>query len=720
MTIITAADAQRALEAAVGGPLALAELDDAVVSYLVSALVDGDAVEDDVVEVIEPFLPEITSSIAAEDSRNIARALRRELHGAPVDDDARQKPVRLAKATRLGAGIGFDRPTRRKGTKAKAGGNANQALDRTAEAENAKEMTAMRRARRVGKQPKVYASQATVSSVKHTYVAGSTDVYMEGVDLAFGGISLLDNASLKVPYGRKLGVIGSNGAGKTTLMRAMARRELPIPEALDIVYVEQELSGTDRTPLQCVLDSDTVRQALILEERELAEQMTEGDADPDVALTNRLTEVYKLLSDMESDSAEARAASILDGLGFSTHQMTKMLTTEFSGGWRMRISIASALFLAPKLLLLDEPTNHLDMSSVLWLANHLTTWPHTIILVSHDRDFLNTVCTDIVLVKDKTLHAYSGNYDDYERVRIERQKELERAAESFEMKRAHVQKFVDKFRYNAKRAQMAQSRIKLLARMEEDRVEVPDEGEEFAFTFPEPGALTGSHGAVQICNVDFKYPGSSLFLFRNLEFNVNMQSRICLLGPNGTGKSTIMKLLIGENLPTNGEVRRSQKLRIGYFSQHHVDQLVLWRTPLEHMKVTFPDAIMPDLRGHLSKLGVKQEQALRPINTLSGGQKSRVALAVITYSKPHMLMLDEVTNHLDIESVDAIIAAINEFQGGVMLITHDARAIEACCQEIWICENESVTKFNGDFKCYKDMMMKQLAVKVQTQRMVAR
>jgi ATP-binding cassette, subfamily F, member 3 len=554
MAVVTMSDARLALERVVGGPNPLSELDDAVVSYLLSALTDAGAAEDDVVEVVQPFLPEMTTSIEAKDSADVARALRRELHGAPIDDDARQKPVRLAKATRLGAGIGFDRPTRRKGTKARAGGNANQSLDRTAEAESAKELTAMRKARRVGKQPKVYASQATVSAVKHTYVAGSTDVYMEGVDLAFGGITLLENASLKVPYGRKLGVIGSNGTGKTTLMRAMARRELPIPEALDIVYVEQELSGTDRTPLQCVLESDTVRQSLVEEERELSELMTEGEGEPDAAVASRLAEVYKLLAEMEADSAEARAASILDGLGFSTHQMTDMLSSEFSGGWRMRISIASALFLAPKLLLLDEPTNHLDMSSVLWLANHLTTWPHTIILVSHDRDFLNTVCTDIVFVKDKTLHSYSGNYDDFERVRIERQKELERAAESFEMKRAHVQKFVDKFRYNAKRAQMAQSRIKLLARMEEDRVEVPDEGEEFAFTFPEPGALTGSHGAVQICDVDFKYPGTSHYLFRNLEFNVNMQSRICLLGPNGgkltSNKYRISILQISEELLT--------------------------------------------------------------------------------------------------------------------------------------------------------------------------
>lgn len=494
-------------------------------------------------------------------------------------------------------------------------------------------------------------------------------------------------------------------------MNAIARRELPIPDALDIVFVQQEQVGTDRTPLQCVLESDTVRQALLDEAHELNITMTEADGEANVV--ERLEEVYKQLNEIESDKAESRAAAILDGLGFSKHQMCNMSTSEFSGGWRMRIAIASALFVAPKFLLLDEPTNHLDMSSVLWLANHLTTWPHTILLTSHDRDFLNTVCTDIMYLRDKKLHPYSGNYADFERVRNERQKELERAAESFEMKRAHIQKFVDKFRFNAKRAQMAQSRIKMLQRMEEDRVVMPGEEEEFAFSFPEPGALTGSHAAVQICDVSFKYPGTDTYLFRNLEFNVNMQSRICLLGPNGAGKSTIMKLAIGENIANEGEVRKSQKLRIGYFAQHHVETLVLWRTPLEHMKVSFPEATMPDLRGHLAKLGVRNEQALRPINTLSGGQKSRVALAVITYSKPHILMLDEVSNHLDIESIDAIIAALNEFSGGVLLITHDARLISAVCDDIWICEDGKVQKFPGEFREYKDMMMRNMQAKAQ-------
>lgn len=523
--------ARDTLADAIGGVDILDQLDEPVMAYLIESLRDPVALEDDIVDVLEPFLPEIAPNIARDNARDIARDLRRSLYGAPEEAAGTEEPVRLAKATRLGAGIGIDGGRRR--GKRVGSGNANAALDRAAEAEASKEAAEKRRARRAGQEPKTYASQATVASIKKTYVPGSTDIHIEGVDLSFGGLTLLEGASLHVPYGRRVGLVGRNGVGKTTMMRALARRELPVPDEMDIVYVEQELIGSEKTPIQCVLESDTVRQELVAEERELSEQMLEVEDDPDPALAARLAEVYTKLGEIDADKAESRAASILDGLGFSPHQMSNMTTSEFSGGWRMRIAIASALFVAPKLLLLDEPTNHLDMSSVLWLANHLTTWPHTVILVSHDRDFLNTVCTDIVYAKDKKLNPYSGNYDDFECARNERQKELERAAESFEMKRAHVQKFVDKFRYNAKRAQMAQSRIKMLARMEEDRVIMPGEEEEFAFSFPDPGALTGSHASVQICDATFKYPGGSTVLFEDLDFFVNMQSRICLLGPNG-------------------------------------------------------------------------------------------------------------------------------------------------------------------------------------------
>lgn len=709
-TAITEGDARRALESAVGLENPLSDLDDAVISYLLNALSDTAAAEDDVVEIVSIFLPEISSAISEKDAPTVAREIRRQLHGAPTEDASREQLVRLSKATRLGAGVGIDSGKRKAaGTGAKTG-NANLVLDRSAEAERGKEIAAARKARRVGAQVKTYQSEATVGSVKAKYTSGTLDIHIEGLDLAFGGMALLEGATLNIPSGRRIGVIGRNGCGKTTLMRAIARRELPLPEDMDIVYVEQEIAGCEKTPLQVVLESDTVRQSLLEEEEEITARLTEAEessTDPDVKLTERLSEVYNKLSEMDADKAKARAASILDGLGFSEHAMSNKMVNEFSGGWRMRISLASALFLEPKLLLLDEPSNHLDAMTVIWLGDYLSRWPHTIACVSHDRAFLNEICTDVIYVKDHKLHHYSGNYDDFEKARREKLKEMERTAESQEMKRAHIQKFVDKFRYNAKRASMAQSRLKVLQKMDDERIVLPTEEEEFSFEFPEPGALTGSHASVQVCDVTFGYPGQEP-LFRHLDFNVNMDSRAVLLGPNGAGKSTLLKLLLGENIPLDGIVKKSAKLRMGYFSQHHVETLVLWRTPLEHMKVTFPDADMPELRSHLAKLGVKNEQALRPINTLSGGQKSRVALAVITYQKPHLLVLDEPTNHLDIETLDSLIMALNAFNGGLLVVTHDARLVTSVCESIWVCEGGTVTEFRGEYKDYRKQMVERL------------
>eukprot|EP00178_Gracilaria_changii_P023980 TRINITY_DN723_c0_g2_i1.p1 TRINITY_DN723_c0_g2~~TRINITY_DN723_c0_g2_i1.p1 ORF type:complete len:722 (+),score=102.50 TRINITY_DN723_c0_g2_i1:67-2232(+) len=707
---VTLENARDALASAVGLENPLTDLDPAVIQYLTSALADSAAAEDEVVEVVSIFLPQLNPDISISESAQVAREIRRQLHGAPTEDQTREKLVRLSKATRLGASVGID-TGKRKGVRAKQNaGNANQTLDRSAEAERAKEAAAARRARRVGAQVKTYQSEATVSSVKAKYTPGSTDVHIEGLDLSFGGMTLLEGAELHIPYGRRVGIIGRNGCGKTTLMRAIARRELPIPEDMDIVYVEQEIAGSEKTPLEVVLESDVERQELLVEEEELNEKLTEAEAagkEPDPSVAARLAEVYEKLGQMDADKAKARAAAILDGLGFSDHAMTNQSVNEFSGGWRMRISLASALFLEPRLLLLDEPSNHLDAMTVIWLGDYLSRWPHTIACVSHDRAFLNEICTDIIHVKDHKLHPYSGNYDDFEKARRERLKELERTAESQEMKRAHIQKFVDKFRYNAKRASMAQSRLKMLQRMDEERVILPSEEEEFSFTFPDPGALTGSHASVQICDVTFGYPEREV-LFRNLDFSINMDSRTVLLGPNGAGKSTLLKLLLGENIPIEGEVKKSPKLRLGYFSQHHMDTLVLWRTPLEHMKVTFPDAIMPELRSHLAKLGVRNEQVLRPINTLSGGQKSRVALAVITFQKPHILILDEPTNHLDIETLDSLIMALNSFNGGLLVVTHDARLVASVCETICVCEDGKVTEFRGEYHEYRKQMVQRL------------
>mmetsp|Transcript_6433 Transcript_6433/g.19484 ORF Transcript_6433/g.19484 Transcript_6433/m.19484 type:complete len:730 (+) Transcript_6433:33-2222(+) len=689
-------------------------VDKEVVDYVVDVLADKSTSNGDIVELLAPFFAEMDPSKTIESAEELARRLRVTLVGEDVNEEALySNPKRLSAPTRLGTGISFVQRKTKSRIDDKSGGNANTTLDRSKEAAKRKDAAMIRKAQRTGGQLKhpLYENSPSVASTKVKIPVGTKDVRIEGIDLAFGGISLLESATLQLSYGRKYGVVGRNGVGKSTLMKALARRELPISDSLDLLYVEQEIAGDSRTPVEIVLSSDTERQDLLEEEKAiLGDEKGAEEMAPETSA--RLEEIYKRLGALDVEGAEARASAILAGLGFSPENRDKP-SNEFSGGWRMRIALACALFREPNLLLLDEPTNHLDLYAVLWLADYLQQWPHTLVVVSHDRDFLNSVCTDIIYIKDKQLQPYAGNYDDFEKARNDRLKEMMRTAEAQEMKRKHVQKFVDRFRYNAKRAAMAQSRIKLLQRMEEDKIVLPGEEEEFSFDFPEPERLAGSHGALILQNVKFGYKTGEAqepnkILFDNLDFSINMDSRSVIVGPNGAGKSTLLKLLIEENVPLDGELRKSPKLRIGYFSQHHIDQLVLWRTPLEHLKVVFPSAGVPELRGHLSKLGVSAEMALRPINTLSGGQKSRVALAGITYIKPHIYVLDEPTNHLDIETIDALVEALNEFNGGVVLVTHDARLISTVCDEIFICEDGQVKAFPGDFREYRAELSKRL------------
>uniref|UniRef100_A0A7S3EQX5 Probable ATP-dependent transporter ycf16 n=1 Tax=Rhodosorus marinus TaxID=101924 RepID=A0A7S3EQX5_9RHOD len=688
-------------------------VDDEVLDYVINILMNTSTGKDEIIELLAPFFTEIDAARSLEESTALARSVRKELFGEEEENDAAYlNPKRLAAPTRMGSGYSVAR--RGKG-QSNTTRDWKSSLDRSREAAKRKDAAMLRKAQRTGaalKRP-LYESTPSVAALETKIQVGTKDVRVEGIDLSFGGISLLESATLQLSYGRKYGVVGRNGIGKSTLLKALARRELPVSDSLDLLYVEQEIAGDERSALQIVLASDTEREELLEEEKEILAVDEAGSSDLKPEAAARLEEIYKRLGAIDVEGAQARASSILAGLGFSTVNQSKP-SNEFSGGWRMRIALACALFREPNLLLLDEPTNHLDLYAVLWLADYLNQWPHTLVVVSHDRDFLNSVCTDVIYIKDKQLQPYAGNYDDFEKARNERVKDMLRTAEAQEMKRKHVQKFVDRFRYNAKRAAMAQSRIKMLTRMEENKIVLPGEEEDFAFEFPEPEKLAGSHGALVLQGVEFGYKAAdssdkpTKILFENLDFSVNMDSRTVIVGPNGAGKSTLLKLLIEENIPLSGDFRKSPKMRIGYFSQHHIDQLVLWRTPLEHMKVVFPSSTAPELRGHLSKLGVSNEMALRPISTLSGGQKSRVALSVITYSKPHILILDEPTNHLDIETIDALVTSLNEFGGGVVLVTHDARLISTVCDEIYICEDGMVKGFPGDFREYREQLGKRL------------
>ncbi|XP_062221437.1 ABC transporter F family member 3 [Phragmites australis] len=543
------------------------------------------------------------------------------------------------------------------------------------------------------------------------------DIHMENFNVTVGGRDLIQEVTITLAFGRHYGLVGRNGTGKTSFLRAMAMHAIDgIPKNCQILHVEQEVVGDDTTALQCVLNADVERVQLLQEEARLVQQQkdleieaefgqgsgsdqSKGGLDKD-AISKRLEEIYKRLEFIDADAAEARAASILAGLSF-TQEMQLKRTKEFSGGWRMRIALARALFIEPDLLLLDEPTNHLDLHAVLWLETYLLKWPKTFIVVSHAREFLNTVVTDILHLHGRKLHAYKGDYDTFERTREEHLKNQMKAFETNEKARSHMQAFIDKFRYNAKRASLVQSRIKALERMEHVDAVVSDP--DYKFEFPTPDDRPGPP-IISFSDASFGYPGGPI-LFKNLNFGIDLDSRIAMVGSNGIGKSTILKLISGDLQPTSGTVFRSPKVRMAVFNQHHVDGLDLTVNPLLYMMKCYPGVPEQKLRAHLGSFGVSGNLALQSMYTLSGGQKSRVAFAKITFKKPHIILLDEPSNHLDLDAVEALIQGLLVFQGGVLMVSHDEHLITGSVDELWVVSEGKATPFSGTFKDYKKMLL---------------
>ncbi|KAK1672945.1 ABC transporter [Colletotrichum godetiae] len=538
------------------------------------------------------------------------------------------------------------------------------------------------------------------------------DIKLDNIDVSIGGLRIVTDTDLTLSYGHRYGLVGHNGVGKSTLLRALSRRELPIPPHITILHVEQELTGDDTPAIQAVLDADVWRKVLLKEQAEITQKLTEiesqragmADTAADAARLDkereaqdgRLGDIQGKLAEMESDKAESRAASILAGLGFSAEKQQNATKT-FSGGWRMRLALARALFCEPDLLLLDEPSNMLDVPSIAFLANYLQGYPSTVLVVSHDRAFLNEIATDIIHQHSQRLDYYRGaNFESFYATREERKKTAKREYENQMAQRAHLQAFIDKFRYNAAKSSEAQSRIKKLEKM--PVLEAPETEYSVSFKFPDVEKM--SPPIIQMTGVTFGYTKENILL-RNVDLDVQLDSRIGIVGPNGAGKTTILKLLIGKLSASSGIISQNPRLRVGFFAQHHVDALDLTMSAVGFMAKEYPGRTDEEYRRQLGAFGITGTTGLQKMVVLSGGQKSRVAFACLALTNPHILVLDEPSNHLDIEAMDALATALQEFQGGVLMVSHDVTMLQTVCTSLWVCDGGTVEKFPGDVQAYK-------------------
>jgi ATP-binding cassette subfamily F protein 3 len=513
---------------------------------------------------------------------------------------------------------------------------------------------------------------------------------ISGAVIRMGGRTLLNGADLTIDPGRRIGLVGRNGAGKSTLLRAIAGEltidggDIRFSSRARMATVRQEAPEGPMSLLDTVLQGDPERLAL------LAETET---TDP-----HRLAEVHDRLVTIAADSAPARAATILAGLGFDEPAQARPVA-EFSGGWRMRVALATALFANPDLLLLDEPTNHLDLEATMWLETWLARFPGAALVVSHDRGLLDRAVEAIAHLDKGKISLTPGGFDEFVRIRTERAMQQSRAAERVAAERAHIQSFIDRFRYKASKARQAQARIKALERL--PQIESVIEDAPTRFNFPEPPRIAPP--ILTLERVDIGY-GSTKVL-HNVSLTVDMDDRIALLGANGNGKSTLAKLLADRLAPLSGEVRRGPRLKVGYFAQHQTDELVLSENPIDHMARALPNALPPKLRAQLARFGLDADRAETPIANLSGGEKARLLLALATRDAPQLLILDEPTNHLDIDARDALVKALSDFQGAVLLITHDPNLVELIADRLWLVADGTVKPFDGDLDDYRALLV---------------
>ncbi|MGD9802291.1 MAG: ABC-F family ATP-binding cassette domain-containing protein [Hyphomicrobiaceae bacterium] len=516
------------------------------------------------------------------------------------------------------------------------------------------------------------------------------------------GKPILEGATVAIPTGHKVGLVGRNGAGKSTLIRLIVGEITPDDGSIStargarIGYVAQEAPGGDDSLIDWVLAADTERAGLL----------TEADTATDAA---RIAAIHERLIDIDAHAAPARAAQILAGLGFDEDAQRRSCR-EYSGGWRMRVALASILFLEPEVLLLDEPTNYLDLEGTLWLEAYLKAYPHTVIMVSHDRDLLNRAVGSIVHLDRGKLTLYSGGYDTFEETRREKQRLDLKLQKKQDEQRRHLEAFITRFKAKASKAAQAQSRVKALARMQPIAAEVDERA--VPFRLPGPEKLLASP-IFQLERASVGYAPDAPVLSR-LDLRIDQDDRIALLGQNGNGKSTFAKLIAGRLAALDGTMRRSHKLEVGYFAQHQLDDLAPEWTPFDQVTRLMPAATEAERRAKLGTWGFGAAKADTKAKNLSGGEKARLLMAMTAFYAPHILILDEPTNHLDVDSREALVHALNEYEGAVILISHDRHLIDASADRLWIVKNGTVRPYEGDMEDYRAELLAERGGKTRT------
>jgi len=500
---------------------------------------------------------------------------------------------------------------------------------------------------------------------------------------------LFNNANLVLAYGKRYGMLGPNGKGKTTILNHIAKRLFPISKDLDLLLVEQEVQPSSKTVLNVVLDANEKKRKLE-SERNTLQNIVENQDDFDQSLLDELQDIEEELSSIGSEKDESEVRRILSGLGFIGNDHERP-TKDFSGGWRMRIAIAKALYMKPTLLLLDEPTNHLDLNAVIWLTNYLSSWKKSLLIVSHNQHFLNDVCTDMLHISDFKIDHYRGNYYKFTRALKQKNREKEKSWEKIErrikemQKKGTPKKEVQKFKDTC-------------------GISKPEREYVVNVNFGNPSNLSGT--ILTISNMSFSYDGTNQIL-NNVDFGMDLDSRITIVGPNGAGKSTFINLLVGNLTPISGSVFRNGNLKIAYYNQHFIDVLPMDKNPVEYLQ-TIDNLHEQDIRKLLGTIGLEGDAHKKKLGTLSGGQKARVVLVSCQMLQPHILVMDEPTNHLDIESINGLIEGINNFKGGVLIVSHDMNLITETECVLWVCNNKSIKKFDGEYDDYVDKVLESI------------